>query len=778
MSGRALSPTSWHRPFFSAPAWLRRSSKALTILLPTVALLCGLLGGLSTGALRAQAGAQSPTPPSWFRLDGDHIVLSFNERDGLPVKDFIKTAEQVTGRNFIYNDTEITQGDPNAQKINFIGTKRMRKEEFFAFFQTLLYVKNLACVVRGKGNTEIIEIINLNGAKRTEASSGAAYVPPEKLGEFAAQTGVQIVTAVPVEHVRASVATQTLRPFFAGAGGPAGALNLGTAGTERVILIAGFAPQVVNCYELLKIVDQPDRVADQEVKVVPLEHHSAEELVPLLEPILTERGRPGSPAEGVAGGALAGQAGTLKILAHTALNALVLSGTREQVLEAMGIIAKMDAPVEQAQEDTHVVPVRNVEAKALRDTLNQFLQEDQTAQQAAQAGQSPAAGGQRRPRRTVVHAHEASNSLLVSGTASAVDSVKRVIEKLDTRQSQVLIEAAIVELTTTDAFRFGIELGALDIADNDFRRPFGLTSFGLSTFQDTDDNGLPDTRLPDFENPLRGITGGIIADQDFAIPVLLSALDSDSRANVLSLPSVVVNNNVTATVSNKEVRPTQTVSQGTATTTQGAGANQEAGISLSISPSISSNNYLRLNITLEVSRFISAFDPTAVTAGVQVTRNVTTAVTIPSGATMVLGGVIEDSESDSDDGVPFLKDIPILGWLFRSYSKTKTKTNLYFFLTPTILDETDFSDLAEISFRKKMEAAQYIGHRRIQMVDRRWREPTLAERLEDSEATIDDLDQYGGFEIPTYKRPTQGTTQQPPLPPRERDAIMGPRGGR
>src|SRR5690606_13604685 len=307
-----------------------------------------------------------------------------------------------------------------------------RREEFFAFFQTLLYVKNLACVVRGKGATEIVEIINLNGPKRQEAASGAAYIPPERLADYSALTGVQIMTAVPVEHVRATVAAQT-----------------------------------VNADELIKLGDQPCHVPDQEVKVVPLAHHSAEELVPLLEQILSDRRMPGAPAEGAGGGVIPGQQQQVKVLAHTALNALVLSGTREQVLEAMSIIAKMDAPVEQAQEDAHVIHSRNVEAKARRDTLREFLQEDVQAQQQAQAGQSPAAGGQRRARRTVVHVHEPSNSLLVSGTQSAVESIKRVIDKLDTRQPQVLIEAAIVELTTTDAVRFGIELGALDIAEND-----------------------------------------------------------------------------------------------------------------------------------------------------------------------------------------------------------------------------------------------------------------------------------------------------------------------
>lgn len=732
------------------------------------------VAAVCTAPLAAQPGqGQTPVPPA-VRIDerGD-VVVSISERDGLPIKEFIKQAELITGRSFIYNENELNQaGDPNANKITFIGTKKMPKGEFFAFFQTLLYIKSLACVVRGKGATEIIEIISLNGPKRVEASSGATYVPPEKLNDYAAQTGVNIMTAVPVEHLRATQASQTLRPFFATTG--AAQLNLGTAGNETVILVQGFAPQVVNAYELIKLVDQPGRVPDQEVKVVPLEHQSAEELVGILEQILTGPGAARGPAEGVAGGAIPGQGGQMKILPHTALNALILSGTREQVLEGMSIIAKLDGPVEQTQQDAHVVQVRNVQAKDLQETLRQFLQDDQTAQQAAQAGAAAASGG-RRQRRTVVFAHEASNSLIVSGTATAVDSVKRVIEKLDMRQHQVLIEAAIVELTTSDAVRFGIELGALDIASNDYTRPFGLTSFGLSTFQDTDDNGIPDSRLPDFENPARGLTGGIIADDDFAIPVLLNALDGNSSANVLSLPSVVVNNNENAKVNSLEQRPTSNVSQNATGSQSGFQGFQDAGIDLSISPSISSNNYLRLNISLSVSRYLGAFDPSASTPGPKVTRLIQTQVTMPSGATMVLGGVIEDAESDTDDGVPFLKDIPILGWLFRSYSNQKTKTNLYFFLTPNILDETDFSDMSEVSFRKKMEAAKYIGHRRMQMVDRKWREPTMAQRLEDSGATVDDLDQYGGFEIPSYKRGADAATKQPPLPPRERDAILGPK---
>ncbi|MCK5942190.1 MAG: type II secretion system protein GspD [Planctomycetes bacterium] len=333
-----------------------------------------------------------------------------------------------------------------------------------------------------------------------------------------------------------------------------------------------------------------------------------------------------------------------------------------------------------------------------------------------------------------------------------------LIDKLDQRQPQVLIEAALVELTTGDLDRFGVELGLLDLPSGDqtdFTRGFGFTSFGQSAFQDSDDDGIADTRLPDFDNPLQGVTGGIISGDGFAVPVLINALSTDDKANILSLPSVLVNNNETAIVRTTESRPTQTQNQGTATTQSGVGAPREAGITLEISPTISPNNYLRLNITLEVSRFVGAFDPNSVTGGgITLSRYIQTQVTMPSDATMIIGGVIEDSESASDGGIPILKDIPILGILFRRSENTSNKTNLYFFVTPTILDEDSFQDLYHVSLQKKLEAQDYIGERRLRIIDRRWSGTPSggARTLEDMGSTIEDLDAQGEYEMPTYRR--------------------------
>jgi general secretion pathway protein D len=554
------------------------------------------------------------------------------------------------------------------------------------------------------------------------------------------------------------------------------------------MLLQGFGPQVFAAVELLKLVDVPTEQPNLVVQVIVLDHQAPEELEPILTDVLESRSRIRQQVmqenNAGGGGAIAGASGQpqLKVVVHSSQRALVLSGTQEQVREALDLVARLDVPGQVLDGQASVINLRNVLAKDLRETLNQFLQEDNNAeQQAATAGGgggNAGAAAARRQRRTVIQAHEESNSLVVSAAGTKWKQIQSLIDKLDRRQPQVLIEAALVELTTGDLDRFGVELGLIDLKeDGDFTRGFGFTSFGQSVFQDTDDDGLPDTRLPDFDNPLQGITGGIIDSDGFAVPLLINALSTDDRANILSLPSVLVNNNESATVRTTESRPTQTQNQGTATTQSGVGAPREAGITLEISPTISPQDYLRLNINLEVSRFVGAFDPNSVTGGgITLSRAIKTQVTMPSNATMVIGGVIEDSESQSNGGIPLLKDIPLLGFLFRRGEETSNKTNLYFFVTPTILDEDDFQDLYDLSLQRKLEAKNYIGDRRLRIIDRRWSDKDgQARTLEDAGSTLEDFDAQGENEMPTWRR--NRMAPQDLLPRAEPQAPSSPTDG-
>jgi general secretion pathway protein D len=670
---------------------------------------------LASGRLPAQTPPAQDPPGVNLSIDGDLIALSVNETEGLALIDFIKLTERITDRVFVYSPQEV--GNPTNGNITFIGEVELRRENFFSFFQTMLYIRGFACVLRTTGDSEVVEIVAMTGPKRQELTSSARYVPPDEVENYANQTGVTILTTVPLKYINANTAQTQLRPFFAQGGAGGVGLTPGSVGNGRALLLQGFGPQVYSASQLLRLVDVEPESPDTESLVVPLVNSTAEELEPILKQVMDERARSVQQA-GAGGDLAAAQAEQLTVIGLSSLNGILLSGPKSKIWEAQTIIAQIDLPFEIGGGDIHVIQLKNVLAEDLATTLRNFINEDLAAeqqQQTAAAGQA----GARRPRKTVIVPHPESNSILVSATQTKFKQLENMVQELDERQPQVLIETAVVELTTSELDRLGVELGLIDIGGDDFTRPFGFTSFGASTFQDTDDDGIPDSRLPDFSNPLQGVTGGIISSDDFAIPVLINALQQTTNANVLSLPSVVVNNNEEASVSTQEDRPTQTSNQGTATTSSGFGGFEGAGVEMRISPSISSNDYLRLNIELSVSRFLTPYDPDSVTPGVKALREITTAVTLPSGNTMVLGGVIEDRTSESRSGIPFLMDIPLLGFLFSAESKDNNKTNLYFFVTPNIIDEDDFSDLEMISFRKKLEAGNYIGQRRLQIVDQR-----------------------------------------------------------
>lgn len=701
----------------------------------------------------------------------DSIVFSMNESNGMDLGEFIKWAQDLTGRRFVLPSAgELQTGGAGANTVSFLGKFSFKRErfvdDFYSFFQTMLYIKGYAVVPRGEGDLELLEIVSMAGARGREVTNGARYVTPSELAEYRYQTGVPILTTVPLKNINATIATNALRPFFASTGAQqsGGSLTLGNVGNSSAMLLQGFGPQVYAAVKLLELVDVPVEQPDLQVTVVTLTHQAPEELEPILTEVLESRSKIRQQVLAEQGGgqpgAVPGGSGQpqLKVVVHSSQKALVLSGATEQVRDAQQLIARLDVPTELVEGAASVIRLKNVLAKDLSDTLRDFLQEDATAETSAQtpgAGGAGAAGG-RRPRKTVIRAHEESNSLVVSAAGTKWNQIQTLIDELDRRQPQVLIEAALVELTTGDLDRFGVELGLFDLKENgDFTRGFGYTSFGQSVFEDSDDDGIPDSRLPDFESPLQGVTGGIISNGDFAVPLLINALSTDDRANILSLPSVLVNNNESATVKTTESRPTQTQNQGTATTQSGVGDPREAGITLEISPTISPNNYLRLNVNLEVSRFVGAFDPNSVTGGgITLSRSITTQVTMPSDSTMVIGGVIEDSESQSDGGVPLLKDIPLLGFLFRRSESTSNKTNLYFFVTPTILDEDDFQDLYRVSLGRKLEAEEYIGDRRLRIIDRKWKaDPNGdARTLSDPGATLNDLDSQAEGEMPLYRR--------------------------
>ncbi len=732
----------------------------------TTILLGSLLLASAGPALPVPAVQGTPAAPSSpqggkqprIRIEGDQVFFAVDEEKGVPFLEFVKFAQKVTGKTF-YIDVEsdpTLQPDAPQNRIRLLGTLKIKTADFFDFFQTVLYIKGWAVIPRGGESTQFYQIVKFAQGKANEVKKGARFIPPEDLERYKNRMGMYIVTTLRLKNINANIAANNLRAFYQDPLTLDNFYSLGDGQTQRVVMLTGFAPTVYTMVQLLRLVDVKEETPKATLRTIRLKNNSSEDIKPILDELLAERpGRP-TPPQGQAGAPEPEDLIPVKILENPSKDALIVYAHEKKIREIEAMVAQLDTKITTYEGNYRVYRLKNTLAKEIQATVRDFIRQAFTAQQQGRGGGgNQAAGTTRREAPPVVIADEKSNSLLISATKSQYEKIAELLRKIDVRQPQVLIEAALIELATQDLDKLGVELGLLDLGGDKFTRPFAFTSHNLTTFQDTDGNGLPDTRLPDFENPLQGFTGGIITSGDFAIPVVVNALKSNTRANVLSIPSILVNNNGEATIESKDSFPTTTSQVGNVTTQTNFSGFQDAGIVLSISPSISEGNYLKLNIRLEVSKFTGQFDSNSAVPPPKTVRKIETEVTMPSGHTMVFGGVIEDQSSETNDGIPILKDLPIIGALFRSTENTNRKTNLYFFLTPHILNEEDFSDLAKLTFEKKLEASKYIGHQRMKIVDPSWKGREEL-HLDDPEATIEDLDRLGGFEIPSYERPPAG----------------------
>ncbi|MBL8863004.1 MAG: hypothetical protein JNK02_13485 [Planctomycetes bacterium] len=700
-------------------------------------------------------GAQGKVPP--IQDNGLFYELFFEETTegeaGLTLEAFVKLCQDATGINFTY--TEDTQRTLQTKKLKMFGRKTIPKSDFYSFFQIMLIINEFVCTKIGPDHLAVVLIqSSAQGGQRGASTlkKDAVYVEPDQLDRYADQPAVLIHTVVDLPNVDARQLATSLRQMFPDQQTQS---ILPVSGTS--LILTGFGSDVAAMVRMLKFVDAAaakTSIVLPEFEMIPLEFASAEEVANTLTDLLDAsrratqaRGAQVAQQQGATGALQTGQTES-KIMVDARTNSLLVMAMPDDMPRIKELVARLDIDIVQGERTYHIYNLENVAAKELADTLDQFIRDASRVTSGAQgrpAGQGQAAAGSTQRNEIVVVADEATNSLLIAANRTRYEEVLDLIRRLDTRQDQVLIETALIELSGQDNFRLAVELGLAEIS-NSGDGGFGVSSFGLSTFEDTNGDGVPDIRMPNLFGGAApaGMTAGIIQGDDFSLPLLISALKTRRDTNVLNVPSVLVNNNKSAKVVSKDEQPTTTI---TATgglngqTQENFREYVEAGITLEISPTISASRYLRLNISLEVSTFIGAVS--GAIPPPKVTRTIQTQVNVPDGDTMVVGGIITDNLGRSKSSVPWLGDIPILGYLFSDTSESQSKTTLYFFVTPHIMRDRDFADLAEYSFKRKLDAADTIGADRIRVVD-----PTFGREKEGVDMR--------GFEVPLYRGPQRG----------------------
>jgi type II secretory pathway component GspD/PulD (secretin) len=292
------------------------------------------------------------------------------------------------------------------------------------------------------------------------------------------------------------------------------------------------------------------------------------------------------------------------------------------------------------------------------------------------------------PRRSKVTVDTRTSQLVVVATEKEINSIDSLVERLDTPTKQVLIEAKLLETTINPSTFKGMDwTGTLRaqhvVAGND---AFPTTNNPIAV--------LGNPALIARMAPWRLSPDAMFLNAD-GVSAIFSFLNENSDARILSSPRTVTLDNETAKIAVTRATPIINVTAGTANTTGGSQITYtNLGIIMDVTPRITANNYVNLRVVPEVSRVFDTvtkvIDGATFQADEYDVRRLQTQVMIPSGNTLVLGGLMQDDESQTGTKVPLLGDIPGLGFAFRSSGKSRQKDNLIVFVTPTIVEDSDF----------------------------------------------------------------------------------------
>ncbi len=288
------------------------------------------------------------------------------------------------------------------------------------------------------------------------------------------------------------------------------------------------------------------------------------------------------------------------------------------------------------------------------------------------------AGGDFDPNKITVIADEFSNQIIIKAPIKQQEDLEALITRLDKQRSQVYIQAIIVSIADNEDFTLAFET-QINAGQYSAGTSFGLSSSG-TLFQDPKVVGTG----------LGGLTQAVIMSE--YLPLIVNASQTDSNVRILSTPQLLVNDNVESTIVSVSEQPFDIVTPSNGDSVSSFGGFEEAGTTLTVTPSISQGGFIRLEYNIELSNFTAATG----TGGSPPPRDrntLTGSVTVPSDATIVLGGITVEDSRDTVIKVPLLGDIPVLGELFKRTSKINNKSKLYVFLTPRIMRDPNFNDL-------------------------------------------------------------------------------------
>jgi general secretion pathway protein D len=658
-------------------------------------------GGSSRGSRPAQPSPvadSSPKPDennsaSDLVPDGQELV-NINFPELTDIKDIIHAVSLWTGKNVIL-------GRDVTGKVQMISPRKVTKVEAYQAFLSALNLLGLTTVETGK----VIKIVSVRTALKSNLKTflGSTYTP---------LTDELITQIVPLKYVNATEIQKSLSKILT-----ANSVIAYEPTNTLIISDSGFkVKRFLDIIQLMDVQTQQPKVA-----IVPIRFGDAKGIAAMVSEIFKARST--GPGKATASASYL----SYKIMTDERTNSVVIFGPPRTIADVKELVKEFDLPIDDPsrQATIHVRPLDYADAAKLASTLKSLTTGGQASGPSSARrftpppigpGPKPVGNTNNPPDVAVmdndvkITADESSNSLLITGSRAAYESINSLIRKLDIRRSQVFVEAEILDVNIKGGFRFGTSVFAGTGKEGaGAKMAYTWEAANMAPLIVSQAAGTND---PASKAQAAGVFGsdlniGILSGQPVTVPglgsitpgALIKLIKTDSNARILSSPHILTLNNEEAMISVGDKLfyegGSQMAQSGIVTSDV---KSEKVDLTLNIKPNVSNSNYVTLKIDLDANS--GEIDAQSRLPNV-LQRKSSQIVTVKNGQTVVISGLVQTSEFEVYQKIPLLGDIPILGWLFRNSSIQKRTSNLMIFLTPHIVHGAN--DLAEIYKTKIQE---------------------------------------------------------------------------
>ncbi len=619
--------------------------------------------------------------------------ITFNLQDA-DLPDLIRAIGNITGRRFIL------PGKVRSIKTTIYSPTKVTPSEAYQAFLSVLAVNGMTVVPSGR-------------YLKVEETAGAAtaVLPTYGSGQDSPGDDRFITRIVRLRSIAADDASTVLGHFKSRDG------DITPYAATNTLIITDLASNIRRMLQILGEVDVSG--VGEQIWVEPVHYALASELATRITEILGGAAAPGAPARP---GASTSEVRLGRILADDRSNSLVIVATQRMYIRVLELLRRLDISID-GEGQVRVLRLQHGDADEMATVLNNITN---GGRQAGAAGQNPRGTNAVFEGPVRITADKPSNALVITSSPRDYVALRRVIDELDRSRRQVFIEAVVMELSVNRSNKLGLNFhGALPL-DESGQDGIALGGFNpLSSIIPSADTltglalGVRGQQVAGSQNLIPGIGVSIPA-----FGVTLNALASTGDANVLSTPHIIATDNSPADINVGQNVPLQTNIGGIASSLGGAAGGQlgavagllgggqgfsaprqDVGTKIRIVPHINDSNEVRLEIDEEISE-VGASAGGQLGAVTINRRTAKTVVVVRDQNTVVIGGLMRNTDTNTETRIPILGDIPIIGALFRNTTHSTQRSNLLLILTPYVI--RDQSDLRRIFERKMRERQEFL----------------------------------------------------------------------